>query len=64
MKTYHDQITFQRWSGLRVSVHVHYDGSLSVFFGLHSVSLASLLTVAQHHRLHRPLLLCGAEGTS
>lgn len=43
------------------SVHVHYDGSLIVFFGPHSVSLASVLTVAQHHRLHR--LLLGAEGT-
>lgn len=63
MKTYHDQITLQRLSGPSLSVHVHYDGSLSVFFGPHSVSLASVLTVAQHHRLHRLLLLCGAEGT-
>lgn len=63
MRTYHDQITSQRWSGQSVSVHVHYDGSLSVFFGRHSVSLARVLTVAQHHRLYPLLLLCGAEGT-
>lgn len=62
MKTNCDEITFQR-SGPSLGVHVHQDGSLSVFVTLRSASLATVLTLTHHHRLHPPLRLCDAEGT-